>query len=62
MQSDKTPGDVSEDRIAEVKANIERFLDKHTREGGVALQHNMAARPAKWRIIDPQADESPRHA
>lgn len=62
MDAGKNPTaeELSEERIAQARANIERFLDKHTREGGIALQHNMAARPAKWRIIDPQADQAPR--
>jgi hypothetical protein len=44
----------SDSQIAKARANIERFLDKHTREGGIALQHNMVARPPKWRIIAEQ--------
>jgi hypothetical protein len=64
MTSDKlSTAEPSKDPLAEVRANIERFLDKHTREGGIAFQHNMAARPAKWRVIDPPSqDEAPRQA
>lgn len=53
-QQSPTPSD---SQIAKARANIERFLDKHTREGGIAAQNNMVARPPKWRIIgDTQSD------
>ena len=36
-----------------IAANIDRYLDNHTREGSHAWQMNMAARPANWHLILP---------
>jgi hypothetical protein len=36
------------DDSAEIATNIERYLNNHTREGGHAYQHNMAARRETW--------------
>lgn len=35
-----------------VAANIERYLNNHTREGGHAWQMNMAARPEAWHPLE----------
>lgn len=40
-----------DDELAAAKANIEHFLNNHTRNGGLARQQNMAARPGSWQII-----------
>ena len=37
----------SEDSLV-IAANIERYLNNHTREGSHAWQMNMAARPETW--------------
>jgi hypothetical protein len=41
----------SEDAQA-IAANIERYLNNHTREGGHAWQMNMAARPQTWHPLE----------
>ena len=41
----------SEDTQA-IAANIERYLNNHTREGGHAWQMNMAARPQTWHPLE----------
>ncbi|MGB7923478.1 MAG: hypothetical protein WCF57_09555 [Pyrinomonadaceae bacterium] len=41
----------SDENGSPVAANIERYLDNHTREGATAWQFNMAAVPADWQII-----------
>lgn len=35
-----------------IAANIERYLNNHTREGGHAWQMNMAARPQTWHPLE----------
>lgn len=41
----------------EAAANIERFLNNHTREGGRASAQNMVVRPSKWHPLpEPPAE------
>ena len=35
-----------------IAANVERYLNNHTREGGHAWQMNMAARPQSWHPLE----------
>jgi hypothetical protein len=49
--------DPDADDIEEVRTNIERYLNNHTREGGHAWQMNMAARPQSWHPLE----TSPEH-
>jgi hypothetical protein len=42
-----------------VAANIERYLNNHTREGGQAWQMNMAARPGSWQPLELTSDKPP---
>lgn len=47
-RSSKVNGhELSEDNLA-IAANIERYLNNHTREGSHAWQMNMAARQEAW--------------
>ena len=41
----------------ETAANIEHFLNNHTREGGRAAAHNMVARPANWHPLPPRSGD-----
>lgn len=39
-------------------ANIERYLNNHTREGGHAWQMNMAARPEAWHPLEARSEQA----
>jgi hypothetical protein len=51
--------DATEEEKASIAANIERYLNNHTREGGHAYQHNMAARPQDWHPLELSGDPAP---
>lgn len=40
------------DDVEGTAANIERYLNDHTREGGRAWEMNMAARPQSWHPLE----------
>ena len=50
----------SEDAQA-IAANIERYLNNHSREGGHAWQMNMAARPQTWHPLE-ASQTDPHHS
>ncbi|HEX5759729.1 MAG TPA: hypothetical protein VF121_11085 [Thermoanaerobaculia bacterium] len=59
--TDKVPElkrDAEDEKSAEIVANIERYLNNHTREGGHAYQQNMAARPGEWHPLEAAEDDA----
>lgn len=51
-EHDPSPLESQDSEDKAIAANIERYLNNHTREGGHAWQMNMAARPQTWHPLE----------
>lgn len=53
----KAHSEPSDSDVERIKANVERYLNNHSREGARAWQMNMAARPGSWEMVLKQKDK-----
>ena len=58
IENPDKPNDLDDEDVDSVAANVERYLNNHTREGGHAWQMNMAARPEAWQPLEVSSETS----